>query len=110
MVEAAKSIKILSNLDWPARAHDDFLRGFEAGRPELPRVEYPKFNFADNIRELQAVAAAWGRSHPVGDYIGGTAESHVTAPRMLESIRTPSFPALSAPLYGPPDRGLRVAR
>jgi uncharacterized protein (TIGR02421 family) len=108
LVEAAKSIKILSNLNWPARASDEFMRGYEAGRPELPRVAYPKFDFADNVRELRAVAAACDPSHPIGDYIRRTAESYVTAAGMLESIGTAAFGELSAQLYGGPGDGLGV--
>jgi uncharacterized protein (TIGR02421 family) len=108
LVEAAKSIKILSNLNWPARVYDEFMRGFEAGRPELPPVEHPRFDFADNVRELEAVAAASDRSHPVGEYIGRTAESYVTAARMLESVGTPAFTELSAELYGRPEGGFGV--
>src|SRR5262245_5252629 len=108
LVEAAKSIKILSNLNWPARARDEFLRGFEAGRPQPPRVEYPRFDFADNLRELRAVIEACDRSHPIGDYIAGTAESYVTAARMLESIGTEAFTELSASLYGRPAEGFGI--
>jgi len=108
LVDAAKSIKILSNLDWPARTYDEFLRGYEAGRPELPRVEYPRFDFADNVRELEAVTAACDRSHPVGDYIASTAESYITAARMLESLGTEAFTELSVRLYGRPEGGFGV--
>ena len=108
LVEAAKSIKILSNLNWPARAQEEFLRGFEAGRPELPRVDYPKFDFSDNVRELQAVAAACDRSHPVGEYVAGTASSYVAAARMLESIGTEAFTELSIQLFGRPEGGFGV--
>ena len=105
LVEAARPIRILGNLNWPARVYDEFVRGFKAGRPALPRVEYPRLDFADNIRELRAVAAACDRSHPVGDYVGRTAESYVTAGRMLESLGTGLFTELSAALYGRPGDG-----
>jgi len=107
LVEAAKSIKILSNLNWPARVYDEFLHGFEAGRPELPRVEHSRFDFAENVRELEVAAASEG-SHPVGEYIGSTAKSYITAARMLESIGTPAFTELSAELYGRPEGGFGV--
>ena len=64
--------------------------------------------FADNIRELRAVAAACDRSHPVGDYVGRTAESYVTAARMLESLGTAAFTELSAEIYGRPGDGFGV--
>jgi len=37
LVEAARPIRILGNLNWPARVYDEFVRGFKAGRPALPR-------------------------------------------------------------------------
>ena len=102
VVEAARPIKILSSLDWPARACDEFVRGFDAGSPVLPRVEHPRLDFADSVGELQSVAAACDRSHPVGAYVRDTALSYITAARMLESVGTPAFTDLSARLYGRP--------
>ena len=108
LVEAARPIKVLGNLNWPARVYDEFARRFKAGRPSLPRVEYPKLDFSDNVRELLAVAAACDRSHPVGDYVRRTAESYVTAARMLQSLGTAAFTELSAELYGRPVDGVGV--
>jgi len=108
LVEAARPIQILRRLDWPASAFEEFRRGFEAGRPELPRVEYPRLDLSGNIRELTALAAACDRSHPVGDYLRRTAESYVTAARMLESLGTAAFTDLSAQIYGRPGDGFGV--
>jgi uncharacterized protein (TIGR02421 family) len=108
LVEAARPIKILSHLNWPARACDEFLRGYRAGSPRLPSVDYPRLDFAGNVRELQAVAGACDPTHPVGDYVRRTAESYVTAARMLESLGTGAFTELSARLYGRPVDGSGV--
>jgi uncharacterized protein (TIGR02421 family) len=102
VVEAARPIKILSSLDWPARACGEFLRGFDAGRPALPSLDHPKLEFADSVGGLRSVVAACDPSHPVGAYVRDTALSYITAARMLESVGTPAFTDLSAELYGRP--------
>ncbi len=105
LVEAAKPIKILSHLEWPARAYHEFVKGWRAGRPALPVVETPKLEFAESARELRAVADGCDASHPVGRYVRDTAESYITAARMLESTGTPAFTQLSGELYGRPGDG-----
>jgi len=105
LVEAAKSIRILSHLEWPARAYHEFLRGWKAGRPGLPVVAIPKLDFAESVRELRGVADGCDASHPVGRYVKDTAESYITAARMLESAGTPAFTNLSGELYGRPGGG-----
>ena len=109
LVEAAKPIKVLSHLAWPARAYHEFVRAWKAGCPGLPAVENPKLDFAENARELRDIADACDASHPVGRYVRDTAESYVTAARMLESAGTPDFTRFSAELYGRPGDGFGVA-
>ncbi len=105
LVEAARPIKILSHLEWPARAYHEFIRGWKAGCPAPPVIVTPKLDFAESARELREVADACDASHPVGRYVKDTAESYITAARMLESAGTPAFTRLSGELYGRPGDG-----
>jgi uncharacterized protein (TIGR02421 family) len=109
LVEAAKGIKLLSNLDWPARLCEEFLDGWRAGRPRLPEVPHPKHDFRENVAALESVVRECDPAHPVGRYVRRTASSYVTAARMLESRGTPAFTELSAALYGKPGDGFGVA-
>jgi uncharacterized protein (TIGR02421 family) len=102
LVEAARHIKVLSSLGWPAKHYDDFIQGWEAGQPKLPQVEYPKFDLIEHRRALQAIVRECDPSHPVGRYLLQTARSYMVAARMLESIGTAEFRSLSETLYGRP--------
>ncbi len=106
LVEAAKPIRILSHLEWPARAYHEFVAAWKAGRPALPAVETPRLDFSDSARELRGIAEACDVSHPVGRYVRDTAVSYLTAARMLESAGRPDFTRLSGELYGRPGDGL----
>lgn len=102
LVEAARGIKVLTSLDWPAGAGEEFLRGWRGGNPSVPKVSHPRHDFRERIAALRDITRSCDPDHPVGRYIRRTAESYVTAARMLESRGTPAFTELSCTLYGRP--------
>lgn len=102
LVEAARDVKVLSNLAWPPHVQAEFLAGWQAGDPRLPRPEPPRLGFAQNAAALQALMAECDRSHPVGRFLFRTARSYVTAAAMMSSLGTPAFTARSLELYGGP--------
>ncbi len=102
LVEAARHIKVLSALGWPARHYDEFMRGWAAGNPKLPQVELPKADVKDHRKALQSLARRCDLSHPLGKYLHNTATSYVVAARMLECAGKKEFRALSETLYGKP--------
>lgn len=105
LVEAAKSIKVLSSLGWSAKVCDNFLTSFSHGNPRLPEVPYPKFDYSVERRALLHVIQGCDSSHPLGRYIVQTASSYILAARMLESVGSEEFCELSKILYGiPTDR------
>src|SRR5436305_9824882 len=79
LVEASKKIKILTSLEWSSNHADEFLAAWEAGKPKLPNVTYPKVDYKKEIHELHAIMKECDRSHAVGSYIYLTAESYLTA-------------------------------
>ena len=66
MLKAARGLRILSLMSWPASLQQPFLDGWNAGKPELPQVEYPKLDFSEARRELDAVAEEADPTHPLG--------------------------------------------
>ena len=106
MVKAVRGIKLLSLASWPASVQAAFLAGCARGQPSLPQVEYPKHDFADARRELDAISAAADPAHPLGAYLRESAQSWNLAAQLLESLGTPAASALSMELFGRPDAPL----
>ncbi|AXA84817.1 flavohemoglobin expression-modulating QEGLA motif protein [Lysobacter oculi] len=106
MVKAARSLRILSLMSWPARFQQPFLEGWRAGNPQNPVIDYPKHDFSDARRELDEVARAADPAHPLGLYLVESARSWYVAAQMLESLGTNEVAAHSIRLYGRPDECL----
>ena len=102
LVAAAKDLKVLSILAWPARLLDEFLKHWRGANPRLPEPPRPRLRLDDNTDELLAVMAACDLDEPIGRYMYRTARSYVTAARMVERVGTPEFTRRSIELYGAP--------
>lgn len=102
LVEAARQIRVLSALGWSVGHYDAFIQGWLAGRPQLPAVEYPRFDLSQARQALQAIVRQCDPHHPIGRYLLQTARSYMVAARMLENVGTKQFRALSEALYGRP--------
>jgi uncharacterized protein (TIGR02421 family) len=102
LVDAAKQIKVLSNLAWPDELAHEFLTGWKAGNPPIPRPKYKIHSYPAQLQTLEGIIKAAGDQHPVGRYISRTALSYIRAGRMLECIGKPEFTKLSVDLYGKP--------
>src|SRR3546814_808403 len=66
MVAVARGIKVLTLVSWPASVQQRFLEGHARGHDVPPRIEYPRHDFGDARRELDAIAAAADPPHPAG--------------------------------------------
>ncbi len=102
LVAAAKPIKVLTTLSWNESKLEAFVKSWRAGKPKVPKIDYQVPDYAGNVRELTKIMNETDREHPVGNYIHQTAESYVTAARLLSAIGTPVFTDLSIQLYGKP--------
>jgi uncharacterized protein (TIGR02421 family) len=102
LVAAAGSIKVLSVLGWPARHYQEFMATWQRGQPELPKVEYPRFDLSESCTALQEIIDASDNQHPVGRFITQTAASYIIAARMLENVGKAKFCEFSEVLYGSP--------
>jgi uncharacterized protein (TIGR02421 family) len=101
---AAKPMRVLSTLGWPAQEREAFLA---SGGSRMPTPEYEP---PDPTSPLEAVAAARSRLHPgsvVDDWLGREADAVESTALMLAAIGTPAFTEHSAALYGVPTRPLR---
>lgn len=102
LVRAAKTVKVLTRLSWPASTFEHFVQSWRAGNPALPQVEVVPPVFGLECDELRAIARSCDQQHPVGRYIACTAQSYEKVARMLEAIGTPTFSDLSKEVYGSP--------
>ncbi|MGH8026279.1 MAG: flavohemoglobin expression-modulating QEGLA motif protein [Pseudoxanthomonas sp.] len=106
MVKAARGIRLLSLASWPATVQEPFLESFARGQPQLPVIEYPKFEFGDERRELDAIASEADPAHPLGRYLIESTRSWAVAAQLLEALGTSAAGAHSLTLFGTPDEAL----
>jgi len=104
LVQAAKPIRLLSAVSWPARVQTEFLERWRHGRVSLPHVEYARADYSgtrDEIEAVQQAAHVYG-DHPVADYIWRTAESLDVTTRLLDAVGTAEVTEHSIRLFGKP--------
>jgi uncharacterized protein (TIGR02421 family) len=106
MVKAVRGIKLLGMVSWPVSVQQAFLAQWRAGNTTLPQYDYPKHDFSDTRRELDAIAAAADPQHPLGRYLVESAQAWGIAAELLESLGTPAVDAHSQRLFGRPDEAL----
>jgi uncharacterized protein (TIGR02421 family) len=101
VVRAARRIRILSTLSWPAAVEVRFLDRWRAGQPELPAPP-PVVSSVDDGDLAQVVAKA-DMQDPQEAFVARTADGYRRALAMLASAGTPDFSRHSRALYGGPD-------
>lgn len=106
MVAAASPIKVLSLASWPAGQELQFLADHARGVATLPRIDYPRHDFGDARRELDAIAREADPSHPLGEYLIDSSHSWGVAAQLCEALGSHDVTALSLQLYGSPDDAL----
>lgn len=106
LVKAVRGIKLLSLASWPAALQAPFLEGMERGNPRLPKVEYPRLDFSEARRELEAIAHAADPAHPLGRYLRESVDSWSLAAQLLECLGSPSVTTHSITLFGTPEAPL----
>jgi uncharacterized protein (TIGR02421 family) len=106
MAKAARAIRLLSLVSWPASEQQVFLANYARGAARLPAHEYPKHDFSDARREFEAIGAAADPAHPLGIYLIESARSWAVAAELLEHLGTPRVTDLSVVLFGRPDHTL----
>jgi uncharacterized protein (TIGR02421 family) len=102
IVDAAKNIKILSRLSWPADKMATFLAHWRQGNPQLPDIVYPAaHDLAEPIKALSEIEKSLHTvQHPIADYLRKTAQSYLTLCELLQSVGTSAIFNFSRSLYG----------
>jgi uncharacterized protein (TIGR02421 family) len=106
MVRVARSIKLLNMVSWGASEQQRFLDGYARGECTLPNHQYPKYDFTEARRELEAVERESDPDHPLGHYVCDSARSWGIACELLEALGTPEVTTHSVRLFGRPDEAL----
>ena len=106
MVAAVRGVRLLGLTSWPLSAQQPFLDSWHAGRPALPCIDYPRHDFSDTRRELDAIAAEADPQHPLGVYLVESARSWATTAALLEVLGSAAVTTYSVELFGRPDAPL----
>ena len=106
MVKAVRGIRLLGMVSWPASVQKHFLDEAAQGRYALPQIDYPKYDFSDARRELDAIIREADPAHPIGHSVSDSARSWSIAAELLEVLGTPAVTDHSVRLFGRPDEPL----
>ena len=110
LVQVAKGLRLLNMVSWPASLQQPFLDSWNAGKKTNPVVDYPKHDFGDVRRELDAIATEAAQpataGHPVSEYLVENAHSWALAAELLENLGTARVSEISLQLFGSPDQPL----
>jgi len=106
LVRAVRGLKLLGLVSWPMDVQHAFLARWAQGNAALPRYEYPKHDFSEARRELDAIVKASDPLHPIGHYLCESAASWSIAAELLEALGTPAVTTHSVRLFGRPDEPL----
>ena len=106
MAKAARAIRLLSLVSWPASEQQSFFADLDRGNARLPVYQYPRHDFSDARHEFEAIIAAADPAHPLGIYLIESARSWAVAAELLENLGTPRVTDLSVVLFGKPDHTL----
>ena len=106
MARAARSVRLLSLVSWPASEQQAFLDAHARGNARLPSHQYPKHDFSEARRTFAEVAAAADPGHPLGIYLVESARSWDLAAQLLEQLGTTQVTDLSIALFGKPEHVL----
>jgi uncharacterized protein (TIGR02421 family) len=106
LVKAVKGIRLLSQVSWPASVQQQFLAAAAQGRYAMPVIAYPKYDFSEERRELDAIVRDADPEHPIGRYLCESARSWSMAAELLECLGTRTVTEHSIRLFGRPDEPL----
>jgi uncharacterized protein (TIGR02421 family) len=103
LAAAARPIRVLKVIDWPAELRTRF---FEKGAKELPRPEYQAFDAAPTQKQLSELSGVRISDTTIREWVERQAESIEAAALMLAGMGTPAFFEYGRKLYGEPNAKL----
>ncbi len=103
IMDAARDIKVLSRLSWPAGVMSEFLQAWQRGRARLPHVTYQTGGLTDaRIQLRNCLKALAGHDGPMADYLRATAASYDALIGLLDAVGTNRMAVHSRLIYGGP--------
>lgn len=102
LVDAVGPVRLLPAVGWPVSTRDEFLAGWQAGRPVLPKVSYPPIDLSPARTELARIRAEADPAHPLGRFLQRRAESWSLAAELIEHAGEPIAGERSIALFGRP--------
>jgi uncharacterized protein (TIGR02421 family) len=103
IVDASKSIKILTHIGWPQRIKQTF---FAQKESKMPEVTYSKFDSSNCYQSLNKAKKLLG-DNAIDDWFSSKIDVMETSARLLEHCGTNAFFKYSTELYGAPMSALR---
>ena len=110
LVSAARGIKVLTAISWPAESADEVLASWLSGERKIPVVKHPKPISRRVTHKLDEVIEESDRGDPLGRYLAYTALSYRRTADLLVHAGTPDFHRLSREIYGGPGGRLAGAK
>jgi uncharacterized protein (TIGR02421 family) len=101
---AAKPLRVLGALNWPADVRDRFVG---SGGDHLPSVEYEPFDPTPTLELVATARRDTFPGEPIDDWLESQADAIETTARMLATRGTEAFRAHGRRLYGEPTTPLR---
>lgn len=102
LVDIAETFKILALVEWPKKAEEDFIANWKSGNPKIPKIEYPKHDFKEQLTKLESIIKGTDFKHPVAEFIHLTAKSYYHAYLLVENLGKPEMVKNSIKIYGQP--------
>jgi uncharacterized protein (TIGR02421 family) len=99
LVAAARPLRVLTHLSWPAATREPFLA---SGGEALPAVSYPPFDPTDTIARVEAARRELPSEGMLADWLRRTADDLVSTARMMAAAGTAAFHEHAVALYGSP--------
>ncbi|UHQ18875.1 flavohemoglobin expression-modulating QEGLA motif protein [Lysobacter sp. KIS68-7] len=103
LCKLGRKIRVLDAIGWPADMESQFLAGWRAGKPAMPKPPTQPQKLDEEIAALEALMKTIDRGHPIGHWLWKSAWSYRVAAQMLTQIGKPGFTECSTLLYGRPD-------
>ncbi len=104
---AAKPIRLLARLSWPANLQQAFIDDWRRGRARLPSPQYTVPSLTDPLTALHQInLTARSIDHPLAQFIARTAHSYWVAGQLLQAAGSKTMLEFSRQLYGAPGDSL----
>ncbi|MDB2415028.1 flavohemoglobin expression-modulating QEGLA motif protein [Rickettsiales bacterium] len=103
LVGIIKDFLLLNPLSWPKEDMYSFLNNCKKKNLKLPDINYPKIDYSDKIKQLCAfINKLEKEQEPALVFLKETADSYLSAYRILQGVGTKDVTEFSRKLYGSP--------